>query len=88
MYSLSEVSEKTGLPLRPLEDAARANKFRHRRMFGRRWMTQAQIDAYVASMEVGPEPEPELLSSEDDNEAMKRRLRERAERLSRRRSRG
>lgn len=43
LLTLEEVAEVTRLPLRMLQDGARASRFDHVRMAGRRWMTERQV---------------------------------------------
>ncbi len=64
LFLLRDVAAKTGISERSLADAARANKMPHYKINGRRYMSQPQIDAYLAASLVGPRPAP-VLSKEE-----------------------
>lgn len=49
LFSLKDVAETFNLSLRSLEDGARANRFEHYRIGGKRLMDQIQIGMYLAT---------------------------------------
>lgn len=51
LYTLEEIAEATGLSLRSLQDGARQKppRFDHHHISGRRFMTAAQVEAYIAT---------------------------------------
>ncbi|HWB36326.1 MAG TPA: hypothetical protein VHA75_09900 [Rugosimonospora sp.] len=51
-YTLAEVAEMTGLPLRALADDCRAGRIAHIHKYRKRFMTRPQIDAMLRNATV------------------------------------
>lgn len=66
LWTLAEVSKQTGLPLRGLERDCRAGLVAHVYHHRRRYMTEAQIEALIASRTESPkvaEMDPEAVEN-------------------------
>ncbi|MEV4384365.1 helix-turn-helix domain-containing protein [Micromonospora sp. NPDC049580] len=55
---LDEVAASLGIPPRRLADHARGRKFTHVRIGKERYFTDAQLEEFLASHTVAPEPTP------------------------------
>lgn len=86
LFLLSAVAEMTGLSKRALADAARAGKMPTFKIHGRRYMSEEQIETYIAAREGGSKMPAAAEPSEDEAwakfEAARKRRQSRSARKS------
>ena len=82
-YTLADVAEMTGFPLRPLLDDCRAGRIEHIRRGRERYMTPAQIRDLIEAHRVAAEQDPAQAAADNALAAYRERV---ASRLARKRA--
>lgn len=87
LYTLAEVAEALGVSERSLADGARARKFDHVRLAGRRFMTEEQVAALVQQSTVtSVSSAPTAMTHDEAMAALYRRMDDRKRRKNSRTS--